>query len=92
MTLTLVGELEAYWYSVSFKLTHYRDIQAFGYDEARLKAAYRARIRKQSKSTWRLYRQELYLNGEKKPFAIFAWKHALDRISIDQIYSPPVTE
>lgn len=68
------------------------DIQAFGYDEARLKEADRVRIRKQSKSTWRLYRQELYLNGEKKPFAIVEWKHTLDRISIDQIYSPPVTE
>jgi hypothetical protein len=68
------------------------DIQAFGYDDGRLKEADRARVRKQTKTTWRLYRQELYLNWEKKPFAIVEWLHTLDRISIDQIYSPPVTE
>jgi hypothetical protein len=65
------------------------DIQAFGYDEAPLKQADRARTRRQSKTTWRLYRQELCVDQEKKPFAIVEWKHTLDRINIIQIYSPP---
>jgi hypothetical protein len=68
------------------------DIQAFGYDESPLKQADRARTRLQSKTTWRLYRQELSVDQEKKPFAIVEWKHTLDRISIVQIYSPPDRE
>jgi hypothetical protein len=68
------------------------DIQAFGYDEAPLKQADRARTRRRSKTTWRLYRQELSVDQEEKPFAVVEWKHTLDRISIIQIYSPPDRE
>ena len=65
------------------------DIQVFGYDEAGMNQSARIRARHQAKQTWRLYRQELYVDKEPAPFAIVEWKHAIDRISIVRIYSPP---
>jgi hypothetical protein len=67
------------------------DIQVFGYDEAGMKKSDRIRTRHQAKQTWRLYRQELYVDSEATPFAIVEWKHAIDRISIVRIYSPADT-
>jgi hypothetical protein len=64
------------------------DIQAFGYDEAPLKGPDHARDREQAKASWRFYRQELYLDDEKNPFAIVEWKHTVHRIYITRICSP----
>jgi hypothetical protein len=69
------------------------DMQVFGYDEALLKPDDHTRFRKEAlTSWWRLYRQELYVDQEKEPFAIVEWKHTLNRISIVAIYSPAVKE
>jgi hypothetical protein len=46
------------------------DIQVFGYDEAGMKKSDRIRTRDQAKQTWRVYRQELYMDREVKPFAV----------------------
>jgi hypothetical protein len=59
-----------------------------GYDEAGMKKSDRIRTRDQAKQTWRVYRQELYMDREVKPFAVVEWNHTLDRISILGIYSP----
>jgi hypothetical protein len=63
------------------------DIQAFGYDETPLKGPDHAREREQAKASWRFYRQELYMDEEKNPFAIVEWKHTVHRICITRIYS-----
>jgi hypothetical protein len=69
------------------------DLQVFGYDEALLMPDDHARARKETLPPWwRLYRQELYVDQEKEPFAIVEWKHTLNRISIVAIYSPAVKE
>jgi hypothetical protein len=65
------------------------DIQAFGYDETPLKGPDHARDREQAKASWRLYRQELYIDEEKNPFAVVEWKHTVHRIYITRICSPP---
>ena len=45
------------------------DIQAFGYDESALAERQRAALRAESRArTWRIYRQELVLNGDSEPF------------------------
>ena len=59
------------------------DLQVFGYEESHIAEGERAATRKESKERlWRLYRQELYLNGDKEPFAAIQWRHTLDRIQI----------
>lgn len=69
------------------------DLQAFGYDEGPLKKSDRLSTRKQAETMWwRLCRQELYIGGEAKPFAIVEWKHTLTRISIVQVDAPPYRE
>lgn len=69
------------------------DLQVFGYDEGPLKKSDRIRTRKQAQTMWwRMCRQELYIGGEAKPFAIVDWKHTLTRISIVQIDAPPYQE
>jgi hypothetical protein len=65
------------------------DIQVFGYDEAAIKKSDRVLARHQMTQAWRLYRQELYMDAETKPFAIVEWRHTVSRISIVRIYSPP---
>ena len=59
------------------------DVQAFGYDESdigdRERVAERQKARERS---WRLCRQELYLNDETKPFAIITWRYTIDAIEI----------
>jgi hypothetical protein len=68
------------------------DIQAFGYDQAPLSHAERLRARRESSRTWRLYRQELYVDRHTRPFAIVEWRHAVDRIDLVRIYAPPERE
>ena len=59
------------------------DIQAFGYDESAVAEPERAALRAQSRARmWRVYRQELFLNGDSEPFGVVEWKHTLDRIEV----------
>lgn len=62
------------------------DVQVFGYEESDITEPMRASARKESQErTWRICRQELYLNDAKKPFAIIHWRHTVDRIDIMQV-------
>jgi hypothetical protein len=58
------------------------DLQVFGYDEREIPEERRAGERKEWSRLWRIYRQELYLNGDRDPFAVIQWRHTLDRIEI----------
>ena len=59
------------------------DIQAFGYDESAVEEPKRAEVRAESRaSMWRVYRQELFLNGDSEPFGVVEWKHTLNRIEV----------
>jgi hypothetical protein len=58
------------------------DLQVFGYEESPVANERTAAPKQSQERLWRLYRQELYLNDGKKPFAIIQWRHALDRIEI----------
>ena len=59
------------------------DIQAFGYDESAVAEPERAALRAETRARmWRVYRQELFLNGDSEPFGVVEWKHTLDRIEV----------
>ena len=58
------------------------DIQAFGYDENEVVEAARPALRSEWKGLWRIYRQELFVNGDREPFAVIEWKHTLERIEV----------
>ena len=63
------------------------DIQAFGYNpNDPQQAAFR------TKPTWRLLRQDLYLNEQTTPFLIVHWKHTLDLISLVDVIPGDETE
>ena len=63
------------------------DIQAFGYnpDDPQQKTF-------GTKPTWRLLRQDLYLNGQTTAFLIVHWKHTLDVISLVDVIPGDDTE
>lgn len=65
------------------------DLQAFGYDENPLPAAGRAAEREVAKAFWRRYRQELYLDKDRQPFAVVEWLHTITRIRILSVGAPP---
>ena len=59
------------------------DIQAFGYDESAVAERERAAVRADWRARmWRVYRQELFLDGDSEPFGVVEWKHTLDRIEV----------
>jgi hypothetical protein len=59
------------------------DIQAFGYDESAVAEPERAAVRAESRARmWRIYQQELFLNGDSEPFGVVEWKHTLSRIEV----------
>jgi hypothetical protein len=58
------------------------DLQVFGYDETEIPEEQRAGERKEWLQFWRIYRQELYLNDDRDPFAVIHWRHTLNRIEI----------
>jgi hypothetical protein len=58
------------------------DVQAFGYDEGPLPAFRRAAEREAAKTAWRRYRQELYLDADRQPFAVIEWRHTTNGICI----------
>jgi hypothetical protein len=64
------------------------DIQAFGYDETPLRPEDRAAERLAAQSTWRRYRQELYLDQDRQPFAVIEWLHTIAGIRIVKASAP----
>lgn len=67
------------------------DIQAFGYDEsAAAEPEQSARLVESGARMWRVYRQELFLNGDSEPFGIVEWKHTLTRIEVVRATGRPI--
>lgn len=58
------------------------DLQMFGYDEASVPVSNKAQERETADKVWGLYRQELYANDERSPFAIIEWKHTIRSITL----------
>lgn len=61
------------------------DVQVFGYDETEIPEKQRAAERRARRRLWRVYRQELYLNGDRDPFVVIQWRHTLDRVELVHI-------
>jgi hypothetical protein len=64
------------------------DVQVFGYDESPLPPVERAAEREVAKAAWRLYRQELYMDKDRQPFAVIEWLHTTTRIRILRVDAP----
>jgi hypothetical protein len=58
------------------------DWQVFGYDESPLPPKKRAQEREMARAAWRRYRQELFLDQDRKPFAVVWWHHKTTGIRI----------
>jgi hypothetical protein len=58
------------------------DIQAFGYDEDSIPKAEKAQEREAADKVWGVYRQELYANNDKTPFAVIEWRHTIRSITL----------
>jgi hypothetical protein len=80
-------------YTMSIKLANGMgsDVQLFGYDESPLPSVKRAAERDAAKAAWRRYRQELYLDDDRQPFAVIEWLHTTTRIRILRVDAPPST-
>lgn len=61
------------------------DSQVFGYDEGRVEAERRAAEREMAKSAWRRYRQELFMDDDRKPFAVLEWHHTTQQIRLVRV-------
>jgi|tagenome__1003787_1003787.scaffolds.fasta_scaffold20301864_2 hypothetical protein len=69
------------------------DVQVFGYEESDIAEALRVAARKESQErSWRICRQELYLNHAMEPFAIIDWRHTVSRIEIVQVRAGKATK
>ena len=68
------------------------DIQAFGYDESGVAQPECEALRSQWRGLWRIYRQELFLNGDSEPFAVVEWKHTTNRIEVVRTVGQPFPE
>ena len=58
------------------------DLQSFGYDEEGIPAGAKAQEREAADKVWGIYRQELYANDDKRPFAIIEWRHSIRSITL----------
>lgn len=58
------------------------DLQSFGYDEASIPNGAKAQEREAADKVWGVYRQELYANDDKRPFAIIEWRHTIRSITL----------
>jgi hypothetical protein len=58
------------------------DVQVFGYDESPLPQGRRAAEREAAKASWRRFRQELYMDKDRDPFAVIEWLHTITGIHI----------
>ncbi len=75
MTIKLVGGIGS-------------DLQAFGYDESPAATAERPGERERAKAEWRHYRQELYMDRDRRPFAVIEWLHRTTGIRILRVDTP----
>lgn len=50
----------------------------------------RAALRSEWQGLRRVYRQELFVNGDSEPFAVVECKHTLDRIEVVRTAGQPV--
>ena len=77
--------------TMSVKLVHGlgSDTQAFGYDESPVPPSQRAAEREIARAAWRRYRQELYLERDRHPFAVVEWLHTTTRIRIERVDALP---
>ena len=64
------------------------DVQVFGYDESPLPPVKRAAEREVAKAAWRRYRQELYMDKDRQPFAVVEWLHTTTRICVLRVDAP----
>lgn len=64
------------------------DLQAFGYDESPAPPAERPAQREAALAVWTRYRQNLYLDKDRQPFAVVEWLHTTTRIRILRVDSP----
>jgi len=78
-------------YVMSVKLINGKgsDLQAFGYDESPLPPPKRPAEREVARKAWRRYRQELYVDKDRQPFAVVEWLHTTTRIHILRVDAPP---
>jgi hypothetical protein len=58
------------------------DIQLFGYDEDDIAPTERAQSREDARRDWTYFRQELYWNRQRQPFAVIDWLHTIDSIRL----------
>jgi hypothetical protein len=61
------------------------DLQLFGYDEDSVAESDRPAAREQAKGMWRHFRQELFLDGGKEPFAVLEWRHTITQIGMNPV-------
>lgn len=66
------------------------DLQLFGYDEDALPESDRAAAREQAKGFYRRFRQELFLDDQREPFAVLEWTHKVDQIALTLPAGPEV--
>lgn len=59
------------------------DVQLFGYDETSVPAENRLSVREASRTSWRKFRQQLFLNESSEPFAVVEWTHTIQGIRLD---------
>ena len=45
--------------------------------------------REAAEKVWGVYRQELYANDDRTPFAIIQWRHSLRSIALVEVYAVP---
>ena len=58
------------------------DVQVFGYDETPLPHKERTAQRAAARTAWRRFRQELYLDRDRDPFAVIEWLHTIRGIDL----------
>ena len=62
------------------------DIQLFGYEEdGRTPEAERVQARAGARQLFRRFRQELFLDGERQPFAVLEWVHTVRGIKLARV-------
>jgi len=64
------------------------DVQLFGYDESPLPPAERSVEREVAKAAWKRFRQDLYMDRDRLPFAVIEWLHTTTRIRILRVETP----
>lgn len=89
--VTLLGQSEdlpawsPFHKKVSFVQGVASDLQLFGYDEEPIAEEHRVPLRDASRTCWRRFRQELFLDGASQPFAVLEWTHTIAGIRLEPV-------